>query len=98
VAVGLGDKWIEHLQKIGPPKRTRVTMCAGGHSQETPDQIGECWWLGCDCTKFTPRLKMQCKVGDKVIYDKRRDLELHIGGETYSLVNEEQAILAVIEE
>ncbi len=49
-------------------------------------------------TTESGRLPMQCKVGDKVIVDRRRDEEIYIGGERYYLCHEEQAILGILEE
>lgn len=43
------------------------------------------------------RWPMQCKVGDKVIVDRRKEAEFYVNGERLYLVHEEQAILAVLE-
>jgi co-chaperonin GroES (HSP10) len=43
------------------------------------------------------RLATECKVGDRVIVDRRRDEEIYISGERYYLCHEEQAILGIIE-
>lgn len=43
------------------------------------------------------RLPMEVKVGDRVIFNRRKDMEFFVGGERYNFVNEEQSILAVIE-
>lgn len=42
------------------------------------------------------RFPMAVRVGDKVLYHRRREGEWKIGGKLYSLVHEEQAILAVL--
>lgn len=43
------------------------------------------------------RLPMEVKVGDRVLCDRRKDLEVFIRGERFSLLNAEQSILAVVE-
>lgn len=43
------------------------------------------------------RIPMETKPGDRVIFDRRREAEIEIGGERLSLVYEEQSILAVLE-
>jgi co-chaperonin GroES (HSP10) len=40
----------------------------------------------------------QCHRGQKVLYSRRREAEVTINGERYSLVNAEQSILAVLED
>jgi co-chaperonin GroES (HSP10) len=49
-------------------------------------------------TTESRRWPMQCKPGDKVIVDRRRDEEIYIAGDRYYLCHEEQAILGIIEE
>jgi co-chaperonin GroES (HSP10) len=39
----------------------------------------------------------QCRRGQKVLYSRRREAEVYIEGERYSLINAEQSILAVLE-
>lgn len=43
------------------------------------------------------RLPMEVKVGDRVIFNRRKDMEFFFEGERYNFVNEEQSILAVLE-
>ena len=43
------------------------------------------------------RFPMEVKVGDRVLYDRRRDAEFVIEGERYNLVFEEQSVLGVLE-
>ena len=43
------------------------------------------------------RIPCECKVGDKVFFDHRKDEEIYIDGATYFLVHEEQALLAILE-
>lgn len=43
------------------------------------------------------RLPMEVKVGDRVIFNRRKDMEFFVDGERYNFVNEEQSILAILE-
>lgn len=43
------------------------------------------------------RWEMQVKVGDRVIFDVRKEALFHIGGEDLYLIYEQQSILAVVE-
>lgn len=43
------------------------------------------------------RIPMQCKVGDRILYDHPSDKEVTIEGEQYVILHEEQHVLAVIE-
>jgi len=46
----------------------------------------------------TERLEMECKPGDRVLFDRRRHREIYIEGERYSLVYEAQSVLAILED
>lgn len=43
------------------------------------------------------RWPMYCRVGDVVIYDVRKEAQIFINGETFTLLHEEQSILGIIE-
>lgn len=43
------------------------------------------------------RWPMQCRVGDVVVYDRRKESEFYVNGERLLLIHEEQAILAILE-
>ena len=44
------------------------------------------------------RLPMECKVGDVVCYDHRRDLEFWFQGQRFFIVNETQSVFGIVEE
>lgn len=48
--------------------------------------------------KGIDRLSMSVKVGDKVLYDRRREAEIYIDGQRLSIVNESQSIVGVLED
>ncbi len=51
--------------------------------------------------KYTPYpdgpSPMSVKPGDKVLYDRRREAEVEIRGQMYSLVYETQSVLAILD-
>jgi co-chaperonin GroES (HSP10) len=112
IAVGPGDKWIEKgLDENGNPKRASVAMCECGHhsaihSEGTwgagarpclmVDGLGEDFDY-CQCKDFNPRLPMDVKPGDIVIFDRRRECEVYIEGDRYALIHQEQSVLAVLD-
>ena len=40
----------------------------------------------------------QCKPGDIVLFDRRREAEIYLNRERYTIINAEQSVLAVLEE
>jgi len=112
MAVGGGDRWIEKGFRPGDsePRRAAVTMCQCGHHEKIHSQVLEngrkpCLFVRgeadeyqeCPCKDFNPRLMMEVKPGDIVAYDRRKECELYINHERYSLIHQEQSIYAVIE-
>jgi hypothetical protein len=40
----------------------------------------------------------QCKPGDIVLFDRRREAEIYLNGERYCILNSEQSVIAVLED
>ena len=106
VAVGNGDRWLEKGFRPGAsePRRAAVVVCECGHHEKMHDRYGCGLITGeaedtvvCECATFNPRLPMEVEPGDKICYDRRRECELFIDGERYSLIHQEQSIFAVLE-
>lgn len=101
VAVGLGDKakeFIPDQKNVNSDGRPWIQyyayeVCWCGHHESDHHEF--CYQ--CDCKAFDGRAPMSVKPGDRVLYDRRREAEIFIDGEKYSLIHEEQSILAVIE-
>lgn len=49
-------------------------------------------------SRIPVRVPCTCKVGDKVIYERRRESEVYFWGHRFSMVFEEQAIVAIVGE
>lgn len=66
--------------------------------QEGPE-LGEPTAIPCpDCKgDGIRRWPMYCKVGDRVIVDRRKESEFYVNGERFYLCHEQQAILAILE-
>lgn len=105
VAVGPGDpyakEWLERNNVTGQHQVMRKALgvcrtCNGyPYSYETltddPDICPICHGDG------IRRWPMQCKVGDTVVYDRRKEAELFIDGVRYTLLYELQSVLAILE-
>lgn len=100
IAVGPGDKYTEHgFDNTGQVRRKQVRCeaCDGfgahpcGYAHEDPTECEHCHGTGCG------RLPMPVKAGDRVLYSKRREAEISVGGVLYSLINAEQSIYALLE-
>ncbi len=107
VAVGPGDKYTEHGFDNTSQVRRKLVVCetckGGPFFRATPpgadnDYLGKIEKVCPYCSGQAARLPMPVKVGDRVLYSKRKDLEISIGGALYSLVNVEQSIFAVLED
>lgn len=110
VAVGPGDKVRERLAgnkrmtSDGRPelKYGDVKVCSCGHTADFHYVgTGDCRHSGqapqrCECRKFDPRIPMECKVGDRVLYRQRDDERFYIGDKTFFLVHCEQAIMGIL--
>lgn len=112
VAVGNGDRWIEKgwNNAAQEARRAAITVCQCGHHEKIHSVHGThgkraCLMVDgqgeefdyCPCKNFSPRLPMDVAPGDKVVYDRRKECEIYIHGERYSLIHQEQSIMAVIE-
>jgi co-chaperonin GroES (HSP10) len=95
VAVGPGDKWIEvGFDRHDDVRRRAVKIpCPNceGESIDCPT---------CDDTGIDPegRLPMDVKPGDVCIVDRRKESEFFIEGKRFSIIHQQQSILAVVEE
>ncbi len=106
VSVGRGDKFKElGFGEDGKLRRQRVE-CGCGDGMELrktcSDVCPASGVLHCHaCSKCggskLGRLPMPVRVGDTVIYDRRKDLEVTIRGTRHSLINVEQSIFATME-
>ena len=102
VAVGPGDKFKElGLDESGAVRRKLLTErcpeCETGRFFDAKAyEYVPCPKCG-GTTRAPAVMPTECKPGDRVIYDRRREAELLWKGETYSLIHEEQSILAVLE-
>lgn len=105
VAVGPGDNCIEkpvddrRITSDGRPvlKRKSVTQpCPEIATGDCVEYVtGPCLICGGD-GKIPGRLPMTVRLGDRVLYTRRRDEEFYVNGERISLVHEQQAVLAVL--
>ena len=114
VAVGPGDAWTEHgLDAQGEPRRRSIKrdchICGGGgrlNYFQPPERCTACdgtgklsRWFDIRTYKYEKlRLPMICKPGDRIVFDRRREAELYIDGQRYSLCHEEQSVFAVLED
>lgn len=104
VAVGPGDKFTrEKVMRDNTTgahyvKRKALGACLACKTPPYGWSADE-WSMGCSaCTgDGVRRWPMYCKVGDTVLYDRRKESELFIDGERFCLLHEEQAVMAVME-
>lgn len=96
VAVGLGDRFYEKGKDpiTGEIRRRTVGMCECGCPKWKHVTH---WCMDCECNNFSPRLPMEVKVGDRVLFNRRKDMEFFIDGDRYNFVHEEQSILAILD-
>lgn len=113
VAVGPGDKFLEHgLNAQGSLRLTRITRpvtpedpCSMCRGKDRWFDIREYRYVAvekepcpyCIDGRVPVTVPPQCRVGDRVLYDRRRHEEMVIGGVVYSLLHAEQAVWAVLE-
>ena len=95
VAVGPGDKFLEcGLDGHGDPIRKFFGDCedCGGTGIKGK---AVCPWCRGDGQK---RVGTECKVGDKILFDRRRECEVILNGEVFALIHEEQSCIAILED
>jgi len=106
VAVGPGDRFIEgQLDAEGRPTLKLITkpceVCDGDGVAfwDDPADDGEPAPCGtCDGSGRVPVVvSPQCKPGDIVISDRRRDMEVYFDGVLHTLCHAEQSVIAVLE-
>lgn len=105
VAVGPGDRFIEMgVSDEGEVRRKLITGgdCAAcnGHGKYFDIQTYEtnecphCYGGGKEPLTIPP----QCQPGDKVLYSRRAEAEIFLGGVRYTIINAEQSAYAVLTE
>ena len=108
VAMGPGDRFLEvGLDGEGVVRRRLIesdcSLCIGTGNVTHWNQYQICLCGNscpkCDGTGRTPvTVPPQCAVGDTVIFDLRREMEIYLDGVRFSIVNASQSVLAVVEE
>ncbi len=108
VAVGPGDKFLE----VGSPNnqgvvgRKLITAPCSHDCQDRWFDVADYEWKPRPCPfcdnggdgRIPVVVPPQCKVGDRVLYDRRRHEELILNGQRYALMHAEQAAMAVLED
>lgn len=109
VAVGAGDRYSEHgLDAEGNVRRRLLTKpctnCKGPDGTQTGQWFNfyEYRMEPCIACKGEKRVPVvvppQCQVGERVIYDRRREAEYFIDGQRYVLLHAEQSVIGVVED
>ena len=110
VAMGPGDRFTSHgLDTEGQQRLRLITApCPVCHDDEpVPDHFDWSWIdrldsrmkaKDCDNGRIPVTVPPQCAVGDTVIFDLRREMEIYLDGVRFSIVNASQSVLAVVEE
>lgn len=111
VAVGRGDSYSEVLIGDGKTTQRKVVrkslgVCEGcigtGRDPREYRNVLTGGWDANVCALChgdgKHRMEMQVKVGDRVLYDYRREAQIFIGGEMFQLVDEHQSILGILED
>ena len=102
ISVGPGDRFIEMgftndervVRKL-ITKPCRLCGGTGGYSDGDEEEVFSC--VSCAGSGLREVLvKPQCHPGMTVLYSRRREAEVFIRGEMYSLVHAEQSVLAVM--
>lgn len=106
VAVGEGDRFSEHgLDAEGAVRRRLLTaQCRdcdgngvtvlGGCCENVPEERIAC--DECENGRVPIVVPPQCKVGDTVLYDRRRQEQMYFNGVLHQLCHAEQGVLAVL--
>jgi co-chaperonin GroES (HSP10) len=102
VAVGPGDPYIQY----GTPNndgtsKLKAVKCSLCHRAKRLFSTGipKAGVDNCFACKGTGlgTLPMTVKPGDVVLFDRRREAEFNVDGETYCLVNESQSVFCILE-
>ncbi len=111
IAVGPGDATIDIVDKAARgiawgdeirrrPITERCRCCDNGTVGWT-NWDGSCHFVACsECSgtgRVPIRAEVQCRPGDRVIYEKRLSERMFIGGVPFFMVHSEQACWAVVE-
>jgi co-chaperonin GroES (HSP10) len=103
LAVGIGDSVSEHgLDADGRVRRRLLTrpckQCETGYFFDAR-QYKRVPCPSCHGERRVPVVvPPQCNVGDKILYDRRKEAEFVVNGEKLSLIHAEQSVWAVVEE
>lgn len=105
VAVGPGDRFLEVGYDERDERVLRRLLTAPCEICEGTGMVFDlrayqnltCPDPSCDGGRIPVCVPPQCQPGDKVLYSRRREAEVYIGGVRHSLVHAEQSILAVLE-
>ena len=92
--VPLGDRVV--LKQLEAEEMTQSGIVLPGQSKEKPQQA-EVIAVGPGGVVDGKEVKMQVKVGDKIIYSKYSGTEIKIDGETLIIVRQNE-ILAIVED
>ncbi len=108
VAVGPGDRFheigiIESADGCSPQVRRKlITMPCENCSDGSIFDIREYELVLCQSCHGSKRMPVcvppQCKPGDRVLYEKRREAEVWLNGQRHVMVHAEQAVVAVLED
>ena len=103
LACGIGDRFTEHgLDGNGNVRRRVITrpckMCVTGQFFDARQYRR----IPCPACKGEQRIPLvvapQCKVGDRVIWNIRREAHFQMRGENVYLIHAEQSVWAVVED
>lgn len=89
----LGDRVV--IKKLEAEEKTKSGIVLTGTAKEKP-QEAEVVAVGPGKFEDGKEIKMEVKVGDKVLYSKYSGTEVKIDGEEYTIVRQDD-ILAVVE-
>jgi chaperonin GroES len=89
----LGDRVV--IKKLEAEEKTKSGIVLTGTAKEKP-QEAEVVAVGPGKVEDGNLIKMEVKVGDKVLYSKYSGTEVKIDGEEYTIVRQDD-ILAVVE-
>lgn len=89
----LGDRVV--IKKVEAEETTKSGILLPGAAQEKP-QVAEVVAVGPGGVQNGVEVKMELKVGDKVIFSKYSGNEVKLDGEEYTILKQED-VLAIVE-